>query len=294
MNYPIVVGTDLSEGSDDTLIQAEARATRDSVPLTVVHAIPPRLWAAAQGPEDLEQIALAIREQVGALTGRVPDEFEVLVERGSPHLVLPRIASARHALLVVGSHMERGIGHALLRDVTERVVPRCAGPVLATRPGNGSGRILAAIRNPVNDMATLDAAVAEAAASESVLMIVHCVHMGFIETITADLINGGVYAEHPFGQRSLVVEARRSLGIELKRRAVDAEVHVIEWPPDALIPEIAARTNAELVVVGSAHQPAEISHVATAVLRHAPCSVLVVDTGTAAASAHPAQHAAAH
>ncbi|MEO8904829.1 MAG: universal stress protein [Polyangiaceae bacterium] len=294
MKHPIVAGTDLTEASDDTLIQAERRATRDAVPLTVVHAVPPRLWAATQASEDLEQIACAIRERVSALTGREGSEFEVLVERGAAHIILPRVASARNALLVVGSHLERGIGHALLRDVTERVVSRFAGPVLATRAGCESGRILVAVDNSFRDAATLDAAIEEASGSGAQLMVIHCVYMGFLQTLTVDLMKGGAYGEDPLWQRSVAVDARRGLAVELKRRNVNAELHVVDGPPDVLIPDFAAQLSAELVIVGSPHYPAAPSHVATAVLRRARCSVLVVDTGRAPVESLVAQHAAAN
>src|SRR4051812_24864868 len=134
MKFPIVVGTDLTAASDEALIQAEARARRDRVPLTVVHAYPPLLWETTNDAEALLRAKETLQAQFLALTGRAADGYEALVERGLAHLVLARIAISQQALLVVGSHMHHGVGHALLRDVTERVVERTRGPVLVTRP----------------------------------------------------------------------------------------------------------------------------------------------------------------
>ena len=129
MKCPIVVGTDMTEASDDALIQAEARATRDGATLTVVHAMSPLVWGGSSENEALERLRRVVQGHVTALTGRA-GEYDVVVERGLAHSVLARLAISRHALLIVGSHMHHGVGHAVLRDVTERVVQRTRGPVL--------------------------------------------------------------------------------------------------------------------------------------------------------------------
>jgi nucleotide-binding universal stress UspA family protein len=291
MNRTIVVGTDLTEASDDALIQAEARATRDAVPLVVVHALERVLWGASREDGTFDSIREQVRDRVKALTGRNIDSFEVLVLRGAPHTALARIAQVRDALLIVGSHMERKVGHAFLRDVTERAVGEVR-PVWITKPRSGSNRVLVALATPTNDGATLDAAIEEARASGSELVVMHSIHKSFLEMVAADLVNGGAYAAQPIGQRSQVVKARRQLAAELSRRGVEAELHVVDGEPELVIPEVALRTEADLIVVGTPHAPAPISRVATAVLRHAPCSVLVVDSGpTSIDTATPRQAA---
>ena len=285
MRYPIVVGTDLTESSDDALIQAEARATRDEVPLTVVHAMSPLLWSGTNDADHVERLRELIERQFTALTGRRQNEYEVLVERGLAHAVLARLAVAQQALLVVGSHMHHGIGHALLRDVTERVVERARGPVLVTRPGSTSARILVAVDQPFSTSAALDAAIDEARSSDSKLTAIHAIDTGFVQTLAVDLLNGGAYADRPLGLHSRVVEARQALRAELRRRHIDADVYVVEGDARSLVPQLAARIDAELVVVGTAHRPGSTPPITTAILRHAPCSVLVVDEGAALVSA---------
>ncbi|HEY1533322.1 MAG TPA: universal stress protein, partial [Polyangiaceae bacterium] len=228
MKLPIIVGTDLTEASDDALIQAEARATRDGVPLTAVHAMTPLLWNPAGDADATERAALLVRQRVTALTGRPEHEFDVVVERGLAHSVLAALAISQHALLVVGSHMHHGVGHAFLRDVTERVVARARGPVLVTRPRAASERVLVATDRPFESSAALDVAIEEARSSGSKLAVLHCVNMGFLTTLAADLVNGGAYADRLLGQRSPLAEARQSLKAELGRRQVDADLYVIE------------------------------------------------------------------
>jgi nucleotide-binding universal stress UspA family protein len=277
MKYPIIVGTDMTEASDDALVQAEARATRDGAMLTVVHAMSPLVWGGSNENEAIERLRQAVRGRVTFLTGRPEDAYDVIVERGLAHSVLARHAISQHALLIVGSHMHHGVGHALLRDVTERVVQRARGPVLVTRPSPASDRILVAVERPFNACPALDVAIREARVSGAKLAVLHSIHMGFIQTVATDLLNGGVYADHPLGLGTLLTEARQALRAELWRRAVDADVYVVEGEPAHLISEMAERQNAELVVVGTAHRPAATPPVTTAVLRHAPCSVLIVD-----------------
>ncbi len=286
MKYPIIVGTDLTEASDDALIQAEARATRDDAPLTVVHGTSPLLWGPANDADYVERLKQLIRQQVTALTGRAEDEYAVTVDRGLAHAVLTRQALSQHALLVVGSHMHHGVGHALLRDVTERVVERARGPVLVTRPCGASDRILVAVDRPFHTSVALDVAIDEASTSGSRLTVLHAIDVGFMATLAGDLVNGGAYAERPLGQHSMVVEARQALRTELRRRRVRADVYVVEGRAESAIPQVANQIDAELVVIGTAHRPAPTPHVTTAVLRHAPCSVLVVDEDSPQISTH--------
>jgi nucleotide-binding universal stress UspA family protein len=182
VKYPIIVGTDLTEASDDALIQAETRAARDDAPLTVVHATSPLLWGPVLDAEYTVRLETLIRQQNSALTGR---------------------------------------------------------------------------------------------------SVLHSIDTGFIQTLAADVINGGAYAARPLGQRSLFVDARQALRAELRRRQVEADICVVEGRAPSIIPQMANRIDAELVIVGTAHRPAPTSSVTTAVLRHAPCSVLVVDDGAA-------------
>ena len=287
MKFPIVVGTDLTAASHDALIQAEARASRDGVPLTVVHAQTPLLWGPVNDGDAALHAKELIRQDLSALTGRSRGGYTVIVERGLAHMVLARVAIPQNALLVVGSHMHHGVGHAFLRDVTERVVERARGPVLVTRPRIASDRILVAVDRPFRTSPALAVAIEEARSSNSELTVLHCVDTGFIATLAADLVNGGAYAERPLGQHSPIDEARQALNGELRRRRMAADLFVVEGVARQLIPEIARQVHAELVVVGTAHRPGPPPHVTTSVLRHAPCSVLVADEVAAIEFARP-------
>ena len=281
MKRPIMVGTDLTEASDEALVQAEARATRDEVPITVVHAMSPLLWRAVSDGDQMERLCEVIRQQFTALTGRRQYEYEVVVSRGLAHLVLARLAVAQQALLVVGTHMHHGVGHTLRGYDSERVVEGVRAPVLFTRPGSTSGRILVAVDQPFGSSAALDAAIAEARSSNAKLTAVHAIDAGFAHSRTGGVRNRDVQMVHTLGQRPRVVETLLALRAELRRRRSDADVHVAEGDGPSLIPQVAARIDASLVVVGTAHRPGRTSPTTAAVLRHAPCSVLVIDEDSA-------------
>src|SRR4051812_15738431 len=280
MIHPIVVGTDMTTASDDSLVRAEALATRDSAELTVVHAVSPLLWAVGDHTEHFARLREQIEQRVTAVTGRPRNAYRVLIERGLPHAVLARVAISNDALLVVGTHMHHGLGHAFLKDVTERVLERTRGPVLVTKPGADSGPILVAVDRPFELSEALGAGIEEARATGSRLTALHCVDTGLIHTLAADLINGGAYAALPLGLGAPIPEAARALRAELARRQTSAEVAILEGAAPTLIADFALRVHARLIVVGSGHGKRSLD-VTNAVLRHAPCSVLVVDSRSA-------------
>ena len=281
MKHPIIVGTDLSETSDDALRRAEGLATRHSVPLTVVHAVSP-FWSIGSQSEHTARLRQQVEARVTTVTGRPPGAYRVIVERGLAHAVLARLAIAEDALLVVGAHMHHGVGHALLKDVTERVVERARGPVFITRPGSNTGCVLVAIDRPFDRSEPLQAGIDEVAMTGSELTVLHCVETGFIHTLAADVINGGAYAQHPLGLVSPLTEARQALRAELARQHLAAQIFAVEGEAQLLIPRMAERLNARLIVVGSGHGKRSLD-ITNAVLRHAPCSVLVVDSASASA-----------
>lgn len=288
MKYPIVVGTNFSRASNEALIRAEARASRDGVPLTVVHALSPRLWGSDDDAAQLDRLRHLVAEQVTALTGRQRNEYNVVVERGAAHVVLTRWAAMQRALLVVGSPVHHGVGHALLRDLGERVLERAWGPVLVARGRTESRRILVAVDRPFRTSPALDMAIAEARRSRAELSVLHCVNTSFLGTLAADIVNGDAYAQHPLGLHSPRNEARRALGSELLCRHMDPPLYIVEGEPAPLISQFASRTDADLLIIGTAHHPARTPSVTTAVLRHAPCSVLIVDDTSMASVADSA------
>ncbi|HEX3777976.1 MAG TPA: universal stress protein, partial [Polyangiaceae bacterium] len=149
-----------------------------------------------------------------------------------------------------------------------------------------AARILVALDRPFYLSAglALPIVLEEAKRSSAEITILHCLNAGFIETITTDLINGGVYAKAPLGQRSQLIESYRALARELDRNRVSAAIKVVHGTPEEWIPRIARDIGAELIVLGPTRHPAS-SAIERAIATSAPCSVLFLDPKRAQPSA---------
>lgn len=137
----VLAATDLSDASAPALELAVSIAREAGAQLTVVHAceipvfpegIPPVDWVtpvtAAAGAR--------LDALVGGLKGRVR-ELRSVLEVGAPwEVVLAAATRAGADLVVVGTHGRRGLAHAMLGSVAERVVRLSPVPVLTVRsPG---------------------------------------------------------------------------------------------------------------------------------------------------------------
>jgi nucleotide-binding universal stress UspA family protein len=134
----ILVGTDFSEGSDRALDAAIdfAKLVDGSLELIYVDQLPSQELPVVFGYFDLEEggyypfveRSLAAREARARAAGVACAAMQV---EGSPAAEIVRHArEAGVDLVVVGTHGRRGISHALLGSVAERVVQRAGCPVL--------------------------------------------------------------------------------------------------------------------------------------------------------------------
>ena len=124
----VLVATDLGEWGDAAVREADRWARGMDADLTVLHCVPihapispllPQLAGDMAGDlEELERRAGdAVVERVATLTGRSPDEFQVIVEAGTPHVEIVRTAEAEGAsLVVVGARGSSGLMRALEVD----------------------------------------------------------------------------------------------------------------------------------------------------------------------------------
>lgn len=150
MFQKILVASDLTEGSIPALRMAVGLARETGAGLVALHVCEPRVESRALlaplMPSEKELIErIAARERDGA--ERVLDDqvrsqgfgdgaegLELLVLSGMASEVIPETGVAVGAdLIVVGTHGRRGLKHALMGSVAERVV-RCSEiPVLTVR-----------------------------------------------------------------------------------------------------------------------------------------------------------------
>src|SRR5215475_15086850 len=118
MNYfqKLFVAIDFSPSSDEALRQANARAVATGAQLAVCHIVPNELrnnllfphitrLAALQFPLDMKHIANAAASRVTEITGRPSEDFELIVEDGTPQALILQMAEEWMAdLIITGSH----------------------------------------------------------------------------------------------------------------------------------------------------------------------------------------------
>jgi nucleotide-binding universal stress UspA family protein len=139
----VMVATDLSESSQAALKLALDLARTPGADLTVVHTCEIPVYSytpeMAMAPVDLLTPAVdAARARLEELMRQVRKECpgaESLLEIGIPaDKILSAAASCGADLIVMGTHGRRGLAHAMLGSVAEKVVRRSPVPVLTVRP----------------------------------------------------------------------------------------------------------------------------------------------------------------
>lgn len=287
----MLCGTDLSEAADVALREADRQARLQGAELVVVHALPAtpgapmfphRVERALVDRERLsKEVIEVILERVGRITGRAPEQARVLVDEGPAEEILLAQARALGAgLIVVGSVGGSGLRRLLLGSVADRVVRGAEIPVLVTRPSPATGRVLVATDFSAPSEAAADAAAEEARRRGAFLLVAHSV-----EIVGGELAVGEPAAVPPTAFRVLPLEevraaTRARLEEALARLAVPGEAVVTTGPAAAALVRLAGERQAELVVVGTRGHTRLgrllLGSVAEAVVRDAPCSVLVV------------------
>jgi nucleotide-binding universal stress UspA family protein len=150
----ILCAHDLTYASEPAVKLALGLARQLNVPLTVLHATEPpythatMLGADTFSADELELLTgIARRAEAAALrvlqdelkTLNPPDRdavpVELVVRQGIPVDVVCRVARELAAdMIVVGTHARKGIQHALLGSVAERLLRMAPCPVLVARP----------------------------------------------------------------------------------------------------------------------------------------------------------------
>ena len=280
---PVLAATDLGEGADEALRQADVLARAAGVALHVCHVLPEALRVdplfpqlnlrdALDAPELEREVGEALEERVEAVTGRTGDDFVLELSSGSaPAGIVEAADRIAAGLVVVGA---QGAGKKALGGVAERVVRHAHCHVLVARTCSGAA-VLAATDASEPAQAALAVAAAEAVRREAPLVVVHCM----------DLLFPGVvgYELPPLGPD--VIAAMRAQWVQrleasLAQIKARGEVRVEEGPAGPLIAKLAAELPAALVVVGThGHTGLRrlmLGSVAEAAVRTAPASVLVI------------------
>jgi nucleotide-binding universal stress UspA family protein len=291
----ILVGVDFTPGSLGAAVRAAEIAAQHGARLTLVHAatVPER----PQVPESMQETADAyvavlanrlagdrdrlatLRTELGAHGVEVS---QVLVDRFADDALVEAATELHVDLIVTGTSEQSKLRRWLLGSTTESVVRSAPCSVLVSRTGDperGFQRVMVGTDySPAAELALERAR--DIAAPGAEIDVVHCLHLAFPAAQLDQL---------PLGQDPRTLHAQLSadaLGrghALVERLGRPGRVMRFTVRDDTArhgLPDLAEEKQCDLVVVGShGHRGlrrAILGSTTEAVVRHAPCSVLVV------------------
>lgn len=276
-NATVVVGTDLSSSAGEALSQAAAWAKRRDAGLVVVHVAPDEIFRAMETP----QVTEALRARVDSVIGGLGLSIDVVLEAGTAHSALVRVADERGAaLLVVGPSGESSGSHPRFGGTAERVVRYAHCPVLVARASSSKGPVLATTDFSQESEHGIAAAAREAEARGVPLWLAHA---EYEPTSTLSLLGPLAISgpELPDVDRAALRDvARQTLRTLLEANRAQGEIAVLDGPPASAVAEQAKKIGASLVVVATRGRTGlariALGSVAETITRDAPCAVLAV------------------
>jgi nucleotide-binding universal stress UspA family protein len=275
-----VVGTDLSESSDEAVRQASVWASRIEAPLIIAHVT----TESARAQIDEQKVKAAIAERIGGtrVDGSTP---RVVLEVGSAPSGLIELADRLGAgVLVVGASGAGGVTRSLFGSTADQVVRHAHCAVLVTRSSPASGAVIAATDFSDESAPAVEAAAEQARRRGAPIVLFHSLY----ETPSPLSVLGPLVvsfpehsAEENEGRRYAATEMLRTL---LDREKLAGDCVVTEQAPASEVVALAQARGAGLVVVGTRGRTGlsrvALGSVSARVVERAPCSVLVVRLAT--------------
>jgi nucleotide-binding universal stress UspA family protein len=292
--HKIVVGVDLSPGSEIAARRATELAAHHGAELVLVHAV--TLPEHPAVPSSMQPLAenwfqvlharlaenrAALAELRTRLSASGVTVSQALIDR-YPDEALVQAATELHAdLIVVGSRHRGGLRHWLLGSVAEHLVRTAPVSVLVARAGDpdqGFERIVVGTDFSEHAEVALERAL-ELARPGATVDVVHCFHVGLLEPDVNPSF-GNLYDD----VLEIVSRDAHERGAALLARHAAAPVTLrfefLEASPREGLCDLAEQRRADLVAVGSHGRRGLrrliLGSVAEATVRHAPCSVFVV------------------
>lgn len=290
----IVVATDLSAQAEAAFVRALSLARARHAELIVVSAdTTADLVAAAPDPELVTMSWGQLRADVAAEEERLVQELVARAKAaevtatsvrqvGDPvELVVSAAREHKAELIVVGSHGRTGIRRFLLGSVAERIVRTAPTSVLVARGDGHSAFLKVLVAHDFSPLAARALSEAQAlAAREARVTVVHAWHYP-----------AGGWSMAALGERSHAIEALESALTDPPRARGEALVlaereagrtigfRLLHGQAGEVVTDLAAAEHSDLIAIGThGHRGVRrllLGSVAAAVVRHAPCSVLV-------------------
>ncbi|NUP05515.1 MAG: universal stress protein [Polyangiaceae bacterium] len=289
----VLTAVDDDPASDEALVAGDWLARTFGAHLGVVHVLPgfpgrgntPQR-ANGEGP-DRGVITAQIEDltaHVSQRTGRTSSAFEVFIDRGPiEDEIVERANMFAADIIVVGTHGRHGVDRVVAGSVAELVVRRAPCPVFVARPSPRDGRIIAACDLAQSTPLVLRWAGAISQRAGGTILATHTVEMAMSDVaLVATTIFGGAVPPQPDAEsaQALRTAATGALRAELTGASVIAETEVLTGPATTMVSARARDLGASLIVCGTHGRKGlsrlALGSVAETLVRHAPCSVLVV------------------
>lgn len=288
----IVCATDLREGGDRAIMEADSWAKRHSAAVAFVHAIPetsrshvlfPQLAQRTFNhlPALMSLAADAVAGRVERLTSRPRTDLDIRVDVGSPAGIIVSVAEDLGADLIVLSAVSSPDTIGPLGSVALRVVRHARSPVLVVRPGEATGPVLSAsdLTDPGFPAVLAGAYLAEGLGAN--LSVIHVVELPPPAPMAPEAVGVGLGFAMTGTEYQLLREAASdSLASAMTKLGLKGQTLVEEGIPAVSIVAAARRLKARLLVVGTEGRTGLrrmlLGSTAEQALRAAPCSVLVV------------------
>jgi nucleotide-binding universal stress UspA family protein len=287
---PILAAMDLDKGSDELLRQADALARSYNVKLSVCHVLPEIFAVRPLFPQlhlddalklyDLEaSVRDALLKRIRAVTSREPPQIEIEIEQGTVHAGILRAAENIGAGAVVVEGKVDHTGRHILGSAAGHIVRYANCPVLVARP-SPTGKVLAATDFSEPALPAVEAGAAEARHRKADLTIIHAVDLFPLMSP----FHGAYFSyDGPPIELNNSMKAIWQQKLDECVRSFKAKGGGLlrDGPAVPAILSAASELQAQLLVVGT-HGRTGLSRmialgsVAEAVVRTAPCSVLIV------------------
>lgn len=287
----IIVGVDFSEQSEIAAVEALAIARHTGASITAVHvgvvmrdlgSIAPA--SAHQWERVLQERAKEDKKQLDGLVSRLDGHgveiSQLIVDDGPAEGVCKSAAQVDADLVVVGTHGRTALTRFFLGSVAERVVRTCERSVLVVREGGKAEGGYHSLLVPTDFSEH-----AEAALRQAVVLVAPGGSVELVHFWSPPIVPGGGFGESamvslPDEHRSGADEAGRKLVEKYRNSRCELTYESVEAGASYGVVDRTAARDYDAIIMGS-HGRRGFRHfllgsVAERVVRHAPCSVMVV------------------
>lgn len=273
----ILAGTDFTHPAASAVLRAAMLAAEHSASLEIVHV------TRGSGQPYPQPLREQLQNQTMALVGRYIADASLRIIRGRPTTTLALEAARFGAdLIVVGCRSKRSLKDGLIGTTAERLLERWTGDTLIVRntPESPYRTILACVALDSASCSVVNSALALSPGAR--LSTMHAYRPLYEKKLISHHATRKVIRNHRTATRQELARKMAELLEECSVPVERQEETILKYGSPLLIPDIAARKGADVIVLGkkaSAVSEFLFGSVTKRVLRTAVSDVLVARPG---------------